>query len=122
MSVTVNIAGGLQSIAIGKPSTTSKAAIYTVEQRTSVVCLSLRATNSSGSGITLQLHFYDSSANSGAGREVEIYPSTSLSTATTNLIDLGELVLDPNDELRATVGTADALDLVFTYALRRGGM
>lgn len=116
MSVSLNISGGYRSEAIGKPSTTSKTAISTGGEFT-IVCLSLRATNSSGGGVNIQIHFYDDSEST----EAEIYPTTSVGDGATSLIDLGELALDRDDELRVTVGTADALDLVFTHAIRRGG-
>ena len=118
MTVEFNPTGGIRSDALGKPSVTSKQAIYTQPTDGQAVILSLRATNSSGSPVNLTLHFYDISKTT----EAEIYPITAAADGTTTLIDMGGLTLDPGDELRATAGTADALDLVLTYAIRRGGM
>ncbi len=117
MTTNFNVNGGIRSEALAQPSTTAKAAIYTSVERGQVTALSLRATQSSGAPVTLQLHFYDESES----RESEIYPVTSLADKSTTLIDLGGLTLDLSDELRATVDTINALDLVFTYALLRGG-
>lgn len=117
MSTNFNVNGGVRSDSIAQPSTTAKTAIYTQTERGQATALSLRATQSSGGAVTLQLHFYDASET----RESEIYPVNSLSDKSTTLIDMGGLTLDRDDELRATVDTVNALDLVFTYALLRGG-
>lgn len=115
MSVTVSFPAGLKTEVI-TPSTTAKTSIMTTNERTQRYIDTIRATNTTGSGATLALHF-ESTISGGA--EGLIRPAASIAASTSEIIAVG-VAMRQGDILKATVGTADAIDLIITYAERTG--
>lgn len=120
MSVSINIPAGTKTDAI-VPSTTSKTAILTGVKGIGYPLLGLIAYNNSGGAATLQLHFLDDSKNPGTGVETCFYPATSIASGAREVIDLSNITLDADDQLRATVSVAGSLDLTLSYATRGSG-
>jgi hypothetical protein len=116
MGITVNRSGPLVSIPV-TPATTSKTAVYTGDGtgQGSAIVLTVRATNTTGSGVTLDLAFYSKQDDVEAAID-----SRTVSANSTDLIEI-DIAIQFEDELRATVGTGGAIDLVITYIEKAGG-
>lgn len=117
MTVSVSFPAGIKTTIVA-PSTTAKTAIYSVPEGSTIQSWvpSLRATNKTGSGATLALHLYKTVGNI----EGLLRPATTIAASTSEVITIG-VGMQPGDELRATLGTADAFDLIITYADRARG-
>lgn len=117
MTVTVSFPAGIKTRIVA-PDTVSKTAIYSIPAASTAQAwvASVRATNKTGSGATLALHLYTTVGTI----EGLLRPAATIAANTTEVIELG-VALQGGDELRATLGTADAFDLIITYAERTRG-
>lgn len=103
---------GLAFVSSGsKISTTAKTTIYTQAEGYSSAA-NLRVTNTTASPVTLDLFWYDASETT----EYKILSAKSVTANTAEDVGLSGLGLAKNDEIRATAGTADALECVLTVA------
>ncbi|MCA1298037.1 hypothetical protein [Stappia indica] len=116
MSITVSFPAGLRTQVVA-PATTNKTTIFAGADRVERYVDTVRATNRTGSAATLVLHF---ESGISAGAEGVVLPVTSVAANATEVIPVGVSV-GRNDALKATLGTAGAIDLIITYAERTQG-